>query len=316
MPKVMNALNTVSPAQSRRPRAAPALRDAHPLRAVIYMLSAGLCFVGFTALVKSMGTGVPAAQAAFVRYALGLVFVLPALGALRRAALTRADFVLFGVRGFAHSVAVILWFFAMTRIPLAEMSAMGYLNPIFITLGAAVFLGERLRARRLLAIAAAILGAMIILRPGLRELGLGHLAMLGTAGFFGVSYLMAKVFADRIPATVVVAMLSVTVAIGLAPFAAAVWQPIAADQVLLLFVVACLATAGHYLMTMAFAHAPITVTQPVTALQLVWSVTLGVVFFAEPVDVFVLLGGAIIISAVVFIALREQQIKAAGGERE
>lgn len=286
------------------------------MRAVLYMLSAGLCFVAFTALVKSMGTGIPAAQAAFVRYALGLVFVLPALGALRRAALTRGDLALFGLRGFAHSMAVILWFFAMTRIPLAEMSAMGYLNPIFITLGAALILGERLRARRLLAIGAAILGAMIILRPGLRELGLGHLAMLGTAAFFGVSYLMAKTFADRIPATVVVAMLSITVAIGLAPFAAAVWEPITGPQVLLLFVVACLATAGHYLMTMAFASAPITVTQPVTALQLVWSVTLGAVFFAEPVDVFVVIGGVIIISAVVFIALREQQIKAAGGERE
>ena len=299
----MNALSTAIPAPS-----------STPLKAVGLMLAAGLCFVGFTAIVKHMGSGLPAAQMAFVRYGLGLVFVLPALGALRRAALTRVQVNTFALRGVAHSLAVILWFYAMTRIPLAEMSAMGYLNPIFITLGAALFLGEKLRARRLLAVGAAILGALIILRPGLRELSLGHLAMLGTATMFAVSYLLAKRMADQVPATVVVAMLSITVAIGLSPWALAVWQPIALHQVGLLFVVACLATAGHYLMTLSFAAAPISVTQPVTALQLVWSVTLGAVFFAEPVDVFVVVGGLIIISAVVFIALREQQIKRAGRE--
>ena len=308
----MNALNTVSDVPPpAAPRGGFVRRAQNPLRAVFYMLSAGLCFVGFTAIVKYMGPGLPAAQSGFVRYLLGLVFVLPALRALRGASLTRRDLGLFGLRGFTHSLAVILWFFAMTRIPLAEMSAMGYLNPIFIAIGAALFLGERLRARRVAAIGAAIVGALIILRPGMRELELGHLAMLGTAVLFAVSYLTAKQLSDRVSPTVIVAMLSITVAIGIAPWALAVWQPMTWHQVGLLFIVACLATAGHYLMTLAFASAPITVTQPVTALQLVWSVTLGAVFFAEPVDMFVVLGGGVIISAVIFIAYREQVARAA-----
>jgi drug/metabolite transporter (DMT)-like permease len=76
-----------------------------------------------------------------------------------------------------------------------------------------------------------------------------------------------------------------------------------------MFVVACLATAGHYTMTLAFAAAPVTVTQPVTFLQLLWSVLLGALFFGEPVDGWVVLGGLVIIAAVSFITWREAVLK-------
>jgi len=131
----------------------------------------------------------------------------------------------------------------------------------------------------------ALLGALIILRPGLREVSDGHVAMIFTAIFFGVSYLLAKKFSGEVSAGVVVAMLSLTVTIGLAPFALAVWVPVTAHQVFVLFCVACFATAGHYTMTRAFAAAPLTVTQPVTFVQLVWATLLGALVFGEPVDV-------------------------------
>lgn len=283
--------------------------DQRPVAGVLWMLTAGLSFVGLTAIVKHMGVGIPAAQSAFLRYLLGLVFLLPLIGKLRRERLEPLVLKRFAWRGFVHTFAVILWFYSMTRIPLAEVSAMSYLSPIYISIGAALFLGETLRMRRIAAIGVAILGAFVILRPGLRELNDGHLAMLGTSGCFAISYLLAKDVAGRVSPTMVVAMLSITVTIGLAPFAAWVWEPVTWHQVMLLFFVASFATFGHYAMTMAFAAAPITVTQPVTALQLVWSVTLGAVFFNEPVDAFVVLGGGLIVSAVVFIAIRESQQK-------
>jgi drug/metabolite transporter (DMT)-like permease len=199
----------------------------------------------------------------------------------------------------------------MTRIPLAEVTAMGYLTPILTTLGAALFLGERLRLRRLAAVAAAVAGALIVLRPGLRDLSPGHAAMLVTTACFAASYLVIKPLSGRYPAAVVVALLSLTVTLGLAPLAAAVWVPVSAAQAAGLFLVACFATAGHYAMTRAFAAAPIAVTQPVTALQLVWSVLIGSLFFSESVDMFVVAGGALIVGAVVFIALREAQLERA-----
>lgn len=72
---------------------------------------------------------------------------------------------------------------------------------------------------------------------------------------------------------------------------------------------ALFATAGHYTMTLAFAAAPVTVTQPVTFLQLVWAVALGAILFAEPVDPWVIAGGSLILAAVVFITWREAVLK-------
>lgn len=280
-----------------------------PLVGIFWMLVTGMCFVAVTALVKFMGKGVPPAEAAFIRYAVGLVFVLPFIRSIIKENISLKLWGLFATRGLLHSLGVILWFFAMTRIPLAEVTAMNYLSPIYVTIGAALFLGEKLAFRRIIAIGVALVGAVIILRPGFRELGPGHLAMLGNAAIFGVSYIVAKIVSDASKPTTVVTMLSIWVTIGLAPFAAANWVTPTWGQLGLLSAVACFATAGHFTMTLAFRSAPLTVTQPVTFLQLVWATTLGAVFFMEPVDFYVVLGGLVIISAVSFITWREAMLR-------
>ena len=283
------------------------------LRGILWMMLTGLMFVAVTAIVKHIGTDVPAAQAAFLRYLLGLVFLLPMIRPILNARLSHRQLGMFGLRGLAHSLAVILWFFAMARITVAEVTAMNYLNPVYVTLGAALFLGERLPLRRLIAVGAALLGAAIILRPGFRELGPGHFAMLFTAVLFAISYLLAKVSSGEVSASVVVGMLSITVTIGLAPFAYAVWVPVSLTNLGWLFLVACFATAGHLTMTMAFASAPLTVTQPVTFLQLVWATLLGIFLFGDPLDIWVLIGGAVIMAAVTFITWREAVAKHKSG---
>ena len=84
---------------------------------------------------------------------------------------------------------------------------MGYLTPVFVTLGAVFILGERLALRRGLAIVVAVLGVFVILRPGFREVSMGHVAMLGTTLCFGVSYLLAKRLTDLASPDMVVALL-------------------------------------------------------------------------------------------------------------
>lgn len=285
------------------------LMAQRPGQGIFWMMVTGLCFVAVTALVKLLGQRIPAAESAFLRYVLGLVFLLPMARSLLRVRLSRRQWGLFGLRGLAHTGGVALWFYAMTRIPIAEVTAMNYLNPVYVTVLAVIVLGERLAIRRMLAIVAALAGALLILRPGFRELDPGHMAMLATALLFAVSYLLAKILSGQVSAAVVVAVLSVTVTIGLAPLAFAVWVWPTGWELMVLFGVACFATAGHYTMTLAFAAAPVTVTQPVTFLQLVWSVIIGALFFAEPVDPWVIAGGSIIMAAVVFITWREAVLK-------
>lgn len=244
-------------------------------------------------------------QAAFIRYALGLVFLLPAWRSIMATHLSKRDLTLFGLRGMIHGGAVMLWFYAMTQIPLAEVTAMNYMTPVYVTLGAALFLGEKLAFRRIAAILVALVGVVIILRPGFREVSTGHIAMLGTALTLGGSYLLAKLLVRDITPSVVVAHLSIWTTLVLIPFAIAVWSPPTLQDIGVLFLVASFATAGHYCMTLALQAAPVAVTQPVTFLQLIWATLLGAIVFHEGVDVWVVAGGTLILAAVSFISWRE-----------
>ena len=284
-------------------------RLARPLVGIFWMVVTGLCFVAVTALVKYMGPGMPAQQSAFLRYLLGLVFLLPLLPRMFKDRITPVLWAQFGLRGALHGLGVILWFYAMTRIPIADVTAINYLAPIYVTIAAALFLGERLAFRRISAIVMALVGALIILRPGLREIGPGHWAMMLAAVVFGGSYILAKITVDKANPEIVVAMLSVMVTLFLAPFAYLVWVTPEWTEVGILLVVAFFATAGHYTMSIALAAAPLTVTQPVTFLQLVWAALLGVVVCAEPLDIWVVLGGLMILASVTFITWREAMLK-------
>lgn len=281
----------------------------HPLQGVLWMLASGISFVGVTAIVRYLGTDLPAAQAAFIRFGFGVLILAPTLAPLLRDGFAPGTLRLYGLRGAAHTAAVICWFYAMARIPLAEVTAIGYLNPVLVTLGAALFFGEVLAARRLAAIAVAVLGALIVLRPGLREVTPGHFAQIAAAFGFAASYLFAKQLSRTESASRVVAMMSVCVTLGLLPFAIWVWVPVSGAQLGWLALVAGFATLGHYCMTRAFRAAPLAVTQPVTFLQLVWATLLGALVFGEGVDVFVLIGGAVIIGAISYITWREAMVK-------
>lgn len=280
-----------------------------PVEGALWMLATGLCFVGVTGIVRYLGTELPAAQSAFLRFGWGVVFLIPTLAPMLRAGFPAGALRLFGWRGGLHTAAVVCWFYAMARIPVAEVTAIGYLNPVLVTVGAALFFGETLALRRVLAVCVALVGALVVLRPGLREVTSGHLSQLAAATFFAGSYLIAKRLSQTMPASTIVAMMSLSVTVALAPFALWVWVPVSGAQLLWLALVAAFATGGHYCMTRAFRAAPLAVTQPVTFLQLVWATLLGALVFGEGVDPMVLLGGAIIIGAISYITWREAMLK-------
>ncbi len=281
-------------------------RLGNPRLGIIWMAACGISFAVQIGLTRALGSDIPAVQGAFIRFVWGVALLGPMLPKLRSAVPFSALGRLW-VRALFHALAVTLWFFAITRIPLAQSTAIGYLNPVMMLVLAPLLLGETLALRRVLVVAAALIGALIVLRPGFQAISVGHMAQIGAALAFCASYMMAKHLAARLEAGVIVAMMSLMVAVLLAPLAWAVWQPVAGAQVLALGGVALAATLGHYAMTRAFASAPVAVTQPVTFLQLVWSSLMGAVFFGEAVDGFVLLGGGIIIAAISWLAWHEHQ---------
>ncbi len=275
------------------------------LEGIGWMVLTGLSFVLFTGIIRYLGSSLPAVEAAFIRYFIGLIMLAPIIIRAFRIRLTGKLLAGFAFRGLAHGVAVILWFYAMARIPIAEVTAIGYTSTIFITLGAALFLGEKLRFRRIMGVLAGLLGAAIILRPGFQEISVGQLAQMTAAPLFAASYLAAKRLTAYAEPNVIVAMLTVFCTIVLLPGAIMQWQTPTLSEVLWLGLVAIIATFGHYTFTRALQAAPISVTQPITFLQLVWATILGIVVFGEPLDIYVMLGGAMIVGAATYISHRE-----------
>ncbi len=274
-------------------------------RGMLWMLLSGLCFVCMTVVVRYVGTGVPAVEAAFLRYVFGILLLLPVIFQVLSGRIRVTKWKLLTVRGVLHAIGVTLWFFAMARIPIAEVTALSYLTPVLMTIGAALFFGERLFARRILAIGFGLLGVFVILRPGFSAISIGQIAQVATAPLFAASMLMTKRLSDTETTAVIVASLTVVCALALLPGAVALWVPPTATQYALLALTALLATAGHFTLTNALKLAPVAVLQPVTFLQLLWATLFGIVLFNESLDKFVLLGGLILISSTTYIAHRE-----------
>tara|TARA_X000001036_G_C20514349_1_gene739452 strand:+ start:133 stop:990 length:858 start_codon:yes stop_codon:yes gene_type:complete len=272
---------------------------------MLFMLTSGLSFVAVIGLVRNLEGVLPAAQASFLRYLIGLIFFVPYFCRVSRFHLGKSNFWRYVVRSIFHSGGVVLWFYAMSKLPVAEVTAIGYMTPVFVTIGAVVFFKEKISFWRIGAIVLAFFGVLMILRPGFQNLVFGHAAQIGATIFFAGSYLMVKELTRTESATAIVAMMTLFVTIALAPLAAVVWVTPSLMEIISLALVALFATFGHFCMTKALSLAPLIIVQPVTFLQLIWATLLGILVFGEGVDLFVVMGGGVIIVSITLISYRE-----------
>lgn len=272
---------------------------------ILWMVITTILFVGVTATVRYLEGEVPAPQAAFLRYAIGTLMLAPSLITLSKFKPNRSLFNKFVLRGFVHSIGVTLWFYAMSVMPVAEVTAIGFLTYIFVSIGASIFLKEKLHKHRLSAILISFIGALIILRPGFKVIESGQLGMLIATMVFTASYLIAKVVSKERTSSEIVAMLSIFTTIFLIPSAIYSWEPLSLEALLILSFTALIATLGHITMTKAIKAAPMVVTQPILFLQLVWASMVGLFIFDEEFDLFVIIGGTVIMLCVCYVSYRE-----------
>lgn len=282
---------------------------------ICWIIVSGLAFVVVTGLVRYMGTDLPAIQAAFIRYSFGLILIFPFVARLyqrkyvnrsitikpKRINLTRIYF----YRGLIHAAAVGCWFYAMARLPVALVTAIGFLTPISITIAATLFMGETLKLRRIISVIIAFVGALIILAPEFGRFNLVIIIQLLAAQCFAISYLLAKVLSNHASSEEVVAMLTFYCTLALAPVAVYLWQTPNHTELFLLALTAVAATIGHYALSEAVKNAPLTLLQPFTFLQLIWATLMGILLFAENPAANLFIGGALIIASTTYITHRE-----------
>ena len=279
------------------------------VKSIFLMLLTGLCFVAVMVSVKYLSKDLPSIQAAFFRYLFGLILILPLFKFQYKNNTNKIPIFKYGLRGLIHGFAVVLWFYSVANIPMADVTAINYLTPIFTTIGAILIFKEVITLNRVGALLLSFIGAMLILKPGIEIFSYGKIAQLLSTILFAASYLIAKNLTKTESTNLIVIFLTFFATITLLPFTFFMWVNPSIDDLLLLFVVAILGTLGHYFMTMALSLAPLSVTQPVIFFQLIWSTLIGLLLFGESVDIFILIGGSFIVVAIVQLSSNEKIIK-------
>jgi len=279
--------------------------DAAAVRRTLgWMVVSSLLFAIVMVSVRLFLSDLPPVQTALLRYLFGICLLLPFVGKSVPLIWRSPARGALAARGLLHGIAVSLWFFSIQQIPLADVNAMLNLGPVWATIGAAVFLGERLRLRRVSAILLSFAGAMIIIKPGFAEIGLGTMAVMCTAAFFAFSDLIAKQLKRHHDDRFIILSLSVTIAAVTAPLAIAVWQPPSMMNWIGVMVIGTAATLGHVTLMRSFAG-PMWAAQAGKYIQLLFVILFGIALFGEIPGVSTLVGALVVLVGVSYIAVRE-----------
>ena len=246
----------------------------------------------------------------FLRYACGLAVMLP-LVFRRGLGAGLASFAPNGVagqvwRGAVHTSGLTLWFMALPHIPLATATAIGFTSPIFIMIGAALVLKERMVPARWLAAAIGFAGVLVVVGPGWTDGSAYYkLVMLGSAPLFAASFLITKALSRRDRPEVIVVWQSLTVSAFTLPMALFHWTWPTPTLWLVFLACGILGSAGHYCMNRAFRAADISATQPVKFLDLIWNSVAGFIVFSDVPSLATVIGAGIIFVSTTWIARRE-----------
>jgi drug/metabolite transporter (DMT)-like permease len=277
-----------------------------PVRGMLWTVCSGVCFSMLNTLARALSQQLDPYESQFLRYLMGALVMLPWLWRDGWAAYRPVNIVGQFWRGAVHTLGLVLWFTALPRIPLADMTAIGFTGPIFIMIGAAWFLGERMRRDRWVAALIGFSGVLVVVLPKMTGAGGWYnLVMLASAPVFAASFLITKALTRYEKTSVIVLWQAVTVTLLSLPMALLHWQTPSPWQWLGFAATGVLGTLGHYCLTRAFHTADISATQSLRFLDLVWASLLGWLVFGDVPSASTWAGAFVILLATVWIARRE-----------
>lgn len=286
------------------------------VRGMMWMAAGGLALCSMNAVMRLMTLELNPLHAQFLRYVFGLLVMLPmlvrdGLGAYRPNNLSGQIW-----RGAVHTAALSLFFLALPHLPLADVTAIQFTTPIFVLIGAALVLREKVTLARWLAAAVGFSGVLIVLAPHLSSAGSvaadgspgagwWSLVMLAASPFFAASFLINKALTRHDSPSVIVLWQNVTVMLMTLPFALPFWQTPTPAQWGAFLLCGLLGTVAHLCMTRAFSLGDISAMQSVRFVDLIWASLLGLAIFGTSPSVTALIGGAVIVASTIWIARRE-----------
>ena len=257
------------------------------------MVLATVSWAGLLVLVRLLSGDYGTFELLFFRNAVAVVIVLPPL--LRgRVTLRTGRLGLHCVRTVFSYLGMLGIFYGIAHIPLADVVALSYTQPLFITVLAALVLGEAVGVARWRAIAIGFLGIVIIVRPGFAEIGVATLAALAGAAFYSCSNVSIKMLMSTETAGQSVVFVNLLMLpLSIVPAALAWTTPTWADAPWLA-AVGIVGAAGVYFVSRAYATADASAVIPYDFLRLPLIAAMAYVLFSEVPDVWTWVGAAVI----------------------
>ena len=274
-------------------------------KGILLMLAAIALFTGMDAIAKGLVAEYPTLQVVWARYTgqtvLVALWLAPRLRQLLRTRYPKMQ----ALRSAFQFGATAFFFFSIGWIGLAEATAITDINPVLITLGAAVFLGEKLGPRRIIGVLVALCGAMIIIRPGSAVFSLTALLPLGCAICYA-GYAIATRWVgrneDAWTSLIYAALLGTLLTSAIMPF---VWQPIAAGDVLRFLALGFLGAGAQFLLIRAFTTAEVSAIAPFGYMGIVFATFWGALLYDEFPDRWTIIGALVIVGAGLYVWHRE-----------
>jgi drug/metabolite transporter (DMT)-like permease len=276
------------------------------LRGILWVALSGILFALLNVFTLIPAQHLNSYVMAFLRYFFGALFLLPIvfrLGLYRSLHTNRVG--LHVSRGVIHTAGMMLWFVALPLTTLAEITALGFTGPIFVTIGAALFLAEDVRLRRWIAVFVGFAGAMIIIRPGFGDIHLGVICILVSTPIFSASNLISKALARTDSANTIVIWQNIVIVACALPFAIWFWQTPGWEDFLWFIAAGLAGTLGHLCQQRGYQLADITLLQPIGFLSLIWNTLLGYFLFFQKPDAWTFVGAAVIFASALYISHRE-----------
>jgi drug/metabolite transporter (DMT)-like permease len=271
-----------------------------------------VAMVGFTVsdvITKYLSESMSIAQIMLVRgvFATTLVGML----AWQRGALALPRSMLHplvAVRVVGEASATVAYFIALSHLPIANVSAVQQALPLAVTMGAALFFGEYVGQRRWLAIAAGLVGVLIIVRPGFEGFNAFSLLVLLCVVLCAMRDLATKKIPDAIPTLLISAVTSLAVTLVGAAMIQPMggWTPMRTGDLALLALGAVLLLIGYQFIIMAMRMGDISFIAPFRYTALLWAIFLGVFIFGDFPDMPMIVGASIIVCSGLYTLYRER----------
>lgn len=204
--------------------------------------------------------------------------------------------------------AMLTWFWVVTQMPIAEATAISFSAPLFTTAGAALFLGEKVGARRWAATVVGFIGVLMIIRPGMQEIGLPQALALLSAILIAAAMLSNKsLVRTEMPNSMVVWMGGLMSIFSLPP-AIAVWEWPQGWVWAWLLALGLVATIAHLAINRAFASSDASFVSPFGFAQIPFVALVGFIVYAEMPDAWTWAGAFVIMASGVYTARREAKV--------